>query len=133
MKRLAALLLCAALLFTIPGLSLAETPAATEKAGEDLMLIVAHPGDEYLYLGGVLPFYCAEKGYTAMVVYLSSADEVQRAQATAALKQMGVTTHPSSGFQDVYPSRTWRNVERVWTLPPCSRSDRYHPPSRHLL
>jgi hypothetical protein len=32
MKRLAALLLCAVLLFTIPGFSLAETPAATEKA-----------------------------------------------------------------------------------------------------
>ena len=116
MKRLAALLLCAVLLFTIPRLSLAETPAATEKAGVDLMLVVAHPGDEYLYLGGVLPFYCAEKGYTAMVVYLSSADEVQRAQAAAALKRMGVTTEPVFGdFSDVY-SENMEDVERVWTL-----------------
>ena len=116
MKRLAAFLLCAALLFTIPGISLAETSADTVKAGVDLMLVVAHPGDEYLYLGGVLPFYCAEKGYTAVVVYLAGVDEVQRAQASAALKKMGVTTEPVfGGFEDVY-SEKMEDVETVWTL-----------------
>ena len=68
-----------------------------EQAGIDLMLVVAHPGDEYLYLGGVLPYYVSQLGYTAVVVYMSSEDEAQREQASAALKKLGVTKKPVFG------------------------------------
>jgi len=75
----------------------------TEQAGVDLMLVVAHPGDEYLYLGGVLSYYVSQLGYTAVVVYMSSEDETQREQASAALKKLGVTEEPVfGGFSAVY-------------------------------
>jgi LmbE family N-acetylglucosaminyl deacetylase len=85
-----------------------------EQAGVDLMLIVAHPGDEYLYLGGVLPYYVSELGYTAVVVYMSSTDETQREQARVSLKKLGVTEEPVfGGFSDVYSADTYV-LEELW-------------------
>ena len=68
-----------------------------ERAGIDLMIVVAHPGDEYLYLGGVLSNYVTQKKYTAVVVYMTSLDETQRNEARAALKKLGVTAEPVFG------------------------------------
>lgn len=92
----------------------AKPDIETEQAGVDLMLVVAHPGDEYLYLGGVLPYYVSQLGYTAVVVYMSSADETQREEASAALRKLGVTEEPVfGGFSDVYTSDT-DVLEELW-------------------
>ncbi|HRX57175.1 MAG TPA: phosphodiester glycosidase family protein [Eubacteriales bacterium] len=103
MKKLC-FFLAAMLLFSGPNTVKNALPdIETEQAGVDLMLVVAHPGDEYLYLGGVLSYYVSQLGYTAVVVYMSSEDETQREQASAALKKLGVTEEPVfGGFSAVY-------------------------------
>ena len=106
MKRLFALLAALMLAGGAP-LNNAKPDIAAVQAGVDLMMIVTHPGDEYLYLGGVLPQYVSEQGYTAVVVYMTSVDETQRQQATAALKALGVSEAPVfAGFANVYADNT---------------------------
>jgi LmbE family N-acetylglucosaminyl deacetylase len=92
-------------MFLLSGSNLSDTkPNLTDsEAGVDLMLVVAHPGDEYLYLGGVLPYYATELGHTAVVVYLTSVDETQRQEARASLKALCVSEEPVfGGFENVY-------------------------------
>ena len=85
-----------------------------ERAGIDLMIVVAHPGDEYLYLGGVLSNYVTQKKYTALVVYMTSLDETQRYEARAALKKLGVTTEPVfGGFANVDSDST-ETIKKAW-------------------
>lgn len=106
MKRLFALLAALMLAGGAP-LNNAKPDIAVVQAGVDLMMIVTHPGDEYLYFGGVLPQYVSEQGYTAVVVYMTSVDETQRQQATAALKALGVSEAPVfAGFANVYADNT---------------------------
>lgn len=106
MKRLFALLAALMLAGGAP-LNNAKPVIAVNQAGVDLMLIVTHPGDEFLYLGGVLPQYVSEQGYTAVVVYMTSVDETQRQEATAALKALGVSEAPVfAGFANVYADNT---------------------------
>ena len=49
-----------------------EAPVWLEAEKADLMIIVAHPDDELLWFGGMLPTYAAERGYTVQVVYATS-------------------------------------------------------------
>ena len=108
MKRIAAILLIALLL------SFSAPPALAEDAGTDLLLIVTHPGDEYLYFGGILPTYSGEYGYSTAVIYLTSADETQRQQAEAGLTAHGVATPPVFGpFPDVYAD-SLENAKKYW-------------------
>ncbi len=114
MKKLAALLLALFLLLTVPGAASAKSSVSYEQAGVDLMLVVAHPGDEYLYLGGVLPYYATELGYSVVVVYMTSADETQREEAVAALREMGIYQEPVfGGFPDKY-SEKLEAMEACW-------------------
>lgn len=114
MKKIAALLLVLLLLITVPGAASAKSAVVSEQAGVDLMLVVAHPGDEYLYLGGVLPYYAAEKGYSVVVVYMTSVDETQREEAVAALRKMGIYEEPVFGcFPDKY-SEKLEDMEKCW-------------------
>ena len=102
-------LLLVALLFLLPAAS-----ASADPAGTDLMLVVAHPGDEYLYFGGIVPYYAGECGYTLTVVYLTSRDETQRAEAAAGLAALGVDAPPVFGaFPDVYAD-TLENAKKYW-------------------
>ncbi|MEN6595198.1 MAG: phosphodiester glycosidase family protein [Clostridiaceae bacterium] len=115
MKRLFALLAALVLAGGAP-LNNAKPDIAVTQAGVDLMMIVAHPGDEYLYLGGVLPQYVSEQGYTAVVVYMTSVDDTQREQATAALKALGVSEEPVfGGFANVYADNT-DTIEDWWNV-----------------
>ena len=68
MKKLC-FFLAAMLLFSGPNTVKNALPdIETEQAGVDLMLVVAHPGDEYLYLGGVLSYYVSQLGDRKSVV-----------------------------------------------------------------
>lgn len=114
MKRLTALLLVALLLLIAPAATLAEEAAAPQKAGVDLMLVLAHPGDELLYMGGVLPYYAVEKGYSVVVVYLTGGDETSRMQARKTLRAMGVGEEPVFGcFPDKYTEKL-EDIEELW-------------------
>lgn len=106
-----------ATLFFVEGINLSfiKPDITAETAGVDLMLVVTHPGDEYLYLGGVLPYYVSELGYTAVVVYMTSTDETQRQEAAKSLRALGVSEEPVFGdFENVY-SDDLDEMEDCWS------------------
>lgn len=86
LKRIVALFTVLLVLFSA-GTAYAESE--TSQCGTDLMIICAHPGDEYLFLGGALPLYAGEQGRSAVVVYLSSENDEQREQAKESLSIYG--------------------------------------------
>ncbi len=72
-----------------------------EKA--DLMVLIAHPDDELLFMGGAIPVYDAEKGKRVEVVYLTPSNPTRRSEALNGLWAMGVRNYPVFGpFSDRY-------------------------------
>ena len=63
-----------------------------EKA--DLMIVAAHAGDEFLYFGGLIPYYEAEKGKDVVVVYLAQCTAEQQMELLDALWEAGHRTLP---------------------------------------
>jgi LmbE family N-acetylglucosaminyl deacetylase len=84
---LLAILLSFSCVFFAP--STAKAESSTPQVGVDLMIICAHPGDEYLFLSGALSLYAGEQGRSAVVVYLSQSDEATQTAAKAALARYG--------------------------------------------
>ncbi len=98
-------------LFT-PTTTKAES-TAPEK-GVDLMIICAHPGDEYLFLSGALPLYAGEQGRSAVVVYLCESDEATQAAAKKALARFGDQVQAVFGtFSNKYASNKDEQL-RYW-------------------
>jgi len=109
------LFLATLFLFGGSDLSFDKPDITVETAGVDIMLVVTHPGDEYLYLGGVLSYYVSELGYTAVVVYMTSVDETQQQEAAKSLRALGVSEEPVFGdFEDVY-SDDIDVIEECWS------------------
>lgn len=108
MKRIAGVLLVILLLL----LPTAQAFAGT--AGVDLLLIVAHPGDEYLYLGGVIPYYGGECGYTLAIVYMTGGNDAAQENAARSLAALGVDAAPIFlSFPDVY-AETLEKAQKYW-------------------
>lgn len=59
----------------------------------DMMVIAAHPGDEFLYFGGAIPQAVAE-GKNVLVVYMADCGRERMAEAMEGLWAVGVKTHP---------------------------------------
>ena len=49
-----------------------------EKA--DLMVVIAHPDDEYVFMGAVIPYYGAERGKNVLVVYITESSTYRRTE-----------------------------------------------------
>jgi len=65
----------------------------------DLMLIVAHPDDEHIFFGGIIPDYAAQRGYKVTVVYLTGrANNIygrqRESEALAGLWSNGLRNYP---------------------------------------
>ena len=60
----------------------------------DLMVLVAHPDDELLYMGGVIPYYCAERGKKVIVVYIAKMNAFRLVEALDGLWRCGVRNYP---------------------------------------
>lgn len=60
----------------------------------DLMLLVAHPDDELLWFGGLLPTYAGERGLNVQVVYLVPTLPQRRLELLDGLWHCGVETYP---------------------------------------
>lgn len=60
----------------------------------DLMLLAAHPDDEVLWFGGLLPEYAGERNKETLVVNTSYAREDRRLELLDSLWTCGVKTHP---------------------------------------
>ena len=68
----------------------------------DLLLLVAHPDDELLWFGGLLPTYAGERGVRVQVAYLVPATPLRRLEMLDALWQCGVKRYPLfAGMRDV--------------------------------
>lgn len=80
----------------------------------DLLLISAHPDDEYLYFGGTLPYYGKELGLNVSVVWMSHQTRRRQDEALNGLWAMGIDHYPEFvGFRDIY-SRSYRDGARNW-------------------
>jgi LmbE family N-acetylglucosaminyl deacetylase len=79
----------------------------------DLMLTVAHPDDEYVFLGGILPYYCGQLHKKAMVVYMTTGWARRRNELLDGLWYCGVRYYPV--LCEYYDSYTHR-VNKSFTL-----------------
>lgn len=74
---------------------------APEKA--DLMVLAAHPDDELIYFGGLLPTYATEQGKKTVVVYMTDSNTTRMSELLNGLWEMGVHSYPVIGpFYDGY-------------------------------
>lgn len=82
----------------------------------DVLLVVAHTGDESYYFGGLLPILAGEKGYTVTVVFLSSAGRLAEEEAMRALYASGVKEQPLfAGFAyRLRPPGEANPAGRIW-------------------
>ena len=60
----------------------------------DLMVVVAHPDDELLYMGGVIPYYRGELGKKVIVAYMASMPSQRRIELLDGLWACGVREYP---------------------------------------
>ncbi len=72
-----------------------------EKA--DLLVVVAHPDDEFVFLGAVIPCYGAERGRSVLVCYITESTVGRRTELLDGLWAAGQRTYPLMGkFYDRY-------------------------------
>ncbi|MBR6185703.1 MAG: PIG-L family deacetylase [Clostridia bacterium] len=82
----------------------------------DLMVLVAHPDDEYLYMGGVIPYYCSERGKKVIVVYIAKMNAFRLVEALDGLWHCGVRNYPqmpNQKFKDEW-STSRKKVLNLW-------------------
>lgn len=69
----------------------------------DMMLLFAHPDDEVLFFGGLLPYYAAERGLKVLPVLFTDAGAVRRSELLDCLWSLGLRHYPVlSSFPDMY-------------------------------
>lgn len=76
--------------------------AAPEKA--DVLFVVAHPDDEHVVMGGIVPYYAAELGRTVQMVYLTADKPSRKAEALMGLWSNGMKNVPV--FLDMIDKKT---------------------------
>lgn len=85
---------------------------APEKA--DLLVLAAHPDDELIYFGGLLPTYATEQGKKTVVVYMTDSNTTRMSELLNGLWEMGVHSYPVIGpFYDGY-SRSLEEGYQKW-------------------
>ena len=68
----------------------------------DYLLIATHPDDDALYLGAVVPYYGAEKGYTGSIAYVTCMNRTRMTEAENGAWTMGLRYRPLfMGFPDI--------------------------------
>ena len=84
-----------------------------EKA--DLMILVAHPDDEILFMGGMLPEYAGERKMNVVVCYMTCNTTGRRTELLNGLWLCGVRTYPDIGeFWDKYSLRKTDVIYKAW-------------------
>lgn len=74
-----------------------ETPK-----GMDFLIVSTHPDDDVLFMGGIIPSYGAEQGYTGTVVYVTSPSRKRVNEANLCAWEMGAEYRPFFlGFSDI--------------------------------
>ncbi len=96
-------------------LSRGETPAwvqrwqpTQEKA--DLLVLVAHPDDELLFMGGTIPYYLHDRQKSVVVCYMTCANTMRQSEMLNGLWAMGVRHYPVIG---AFPDSGAKNMEKM--------------------
>ena len=96
--------LCALRAYTAEQAEKADCLFAPVVEKAELMVFVAHPDDELVMLGGLLPLYAGEAGRATTVVYLASEYISRHREALHGLWHVGVRTYPIFlSFMDELP------------------------------
>ena len=104
------LILILAIVLLVPSSGIADD----SKDSTDLLLFVAHPGDELLYFSGLLDWYAGELGYDCQVVYLSSKSDEVSGAAAEVIHSLGVKREPVfAGFSPEYAD-TESSARDLW-------------------
>ena len=83
-----------------------------EKA--DMLVIVAHPDDELISMGGTIPTYGVERGMDVLVAYLTTSNTTRSSELLNGLWSMGYRTYPILGpFGDHY-SKSTKAMYEYW-------------------
>lgn len=83
-----------------------------EKA--DLLLVVAHPDDEYVFMGGIIPYYGTEMGKRVLVSYITESTAERRTELLDGLWCCGQTHYPLVGrFYDRYTTSLKSAYQKV--------------------
>ncbi len=86
----------------------------------DLLVLVAHPDDELLWMGGAIPYYATERGLDVAVAYMTCANSLRRSEMLNGLWTAGIRHYPDigsfrdkrlSGMKDSYD--LWGGQEKV--------------------
>lgn len=83
-----------------------------EKA--DLLMVVAHPDDEYIFLGGVIPYYGREREKDVLVCYITESTPIRRLELLDGLWTAGQRTYPLLGkFYDRFTYSLEKAYQKV--------------------
>lgn len=83
-----------------------------EKA--ELLVLVAHPDDEYIFMGGTIPYYSGELKKDVVVAYMTYGTAKRRTELLNGLWTAGHRTYPVIGtFKDEYTS-TLKKAYALW-------------------
>lgn len=68
----------------------------------DFLMVATHPDDDIFFLGGIMPIYGGERGYTGTAVYMTTQTRRRCSEAMNGLWAMGGRSNPLfAGFADI--------------------------------
>jgi hypothetical protein len=80
----------------------------------DMLLLVAHPDDEFVYMGGLIPYYAGEMKMRVTVAYMTCATARRRSELLNGLWHAGLRHYPVIGnFYDKY-TNSLNEAYNVW-------------------
>lgn len=80
----------------------------------DLMVLVAHPDDELLFMGGTIPYYEMVRGKRVVVCYLTCANNMRQSEMLNGLWSMGMRHYPVIGHFLDQSLGTKRKTYALW-------------------
>lgn len=80
----------------------------------DLMVLVAHPDDELLFMGGAIPYYELVRNKRVVVCYLTCANHLRQSEMLNGLWSMGIRHYPVIGHFADQSLGTKAKTYRLW-------------------
>ena len=82
----------------------------------DLMVLVAHPDDELLFMGGVIPYYRGQEGKKVIVCYMARMPGMRKCELLDGLWHCGVREYPEMP-SDLFPDASTTSAQdclKIW-------------------
>lgn len=80
----------------------------------DLMVFAAHPDDEYLFMGGAIPYYAGGLHKKVIAVYLVNTNSIRKSELLDGLWHCGVRDYPEMGTAKDYYLLSMRKIYSLW-------------------